>query len=109
MRGLYGHFPPPLASEPPLRSMRLVGTAPEYPVIFGGVRLEYGVRSSDVRVRTGQTYWWYHQADKHLEDLEVDRASGDVYLTWQKGDPRRLDSFERVNVPYRGAITSGDQ
>jgi hypothetical protein len=71
MRGPYGHFPPPLASEPPLRSMRLVGTAPDDPVVYGGVRLESGLQSSDVRainIRTGETYWWYHQPDKFLEE-----------------------------------------
>jgi outer membrane protein assembly factor BamB len=101
MRGPYGHFPPPLASEPPLRSMRLVGTAPDYPVVYGGVRLESGLQSSDVRainIRTGETYWWYHQPDKFLEDLEVDRASGDVFLTWEERETHTLDSFDRINI-----------
>jgi outer membrane protein assembly factor BamB len=100
MRGPYGTVPPPpIASEPPSRSVRLVGTAQEPPVIFGGLRLERHL--SDVRaidIRTGETYWWYHRRGKFLDDFQVDRADGDVYLTWRGIESDRVEDLDRINV-----------
>jgi outer membrane protein assembly factor BamB len=68
-------------------------------VIFGGVRLERG--SSDLRaidIRTGKAYWWYHQHGKSPEELYVDRAGGDAYLTWRGDRSCHLERFDRINI-----------
>jgi hypothetical protein len=99
MRGPKNTFPSAIATEPPLRSMRLVGTSDDAPIIFRGVRLEEDI--SDVRaisIRTGETYWSYHRRGKRLMDLGVDRASGDIYITWVGRESGLLQAFDRIDI-----------
>jgi outer membrane protein assembly factor BamB len=92
MRGPYGALPRPVEAT---ASLRPLGTARGHVVVVGGLRLEYGLGSSDVRavgLRSGAVYWWYHRHGRSLADLAVDRDV--VFLLWRDKERYVLDRVD---------------
>lgn len=89
MRGPYGPFPSPVATQPPLHSAQLVATASRPMVIYSGLAItrdRQGVRA--VNIATGRIYWQYKMSDASDPDLtvliSVDDATGDVFVLGHK-------------------------
>jgi outer membrane protein assembly factor BamB len=84
VRGPYGAFPAPVATQEPVHPGRLVRKAPGGLLVYQGVSVEEGPSDTvtAVDLRTGHTYWQYRRRHASFTTISIDQSTGDLFLLW---------------------------